>query len=692
MDPNKNSKAKTTKTSKHRALKLIASPVVGFISLFYLTGLLERLDYGYIDFLFNTRLTFWGVNEIDPGIVLAALDEKSIAEIGSVPWPRSVYGQLFDKLKKHKTEVVAVDVLFTEPDRRHPEDDQALVDATRRWKKGIIHSFFETVQPDKSGMTTIQQIMPFDGLRRTPARVAFVDDTKLEGSQIISSKDRDGFMRRTFLAKQTAGGDYALSLGAEVFAALKGLTAQQFMGNYPAEINVNFPGVHKNKTTEGKIIVTEPYPAISITDIIHDRLEPAARQQLRGAIVFVGSIATGYYDHFPTPYVPMAPGVGIHIYALNNLLKNNYLKITPSTVTLFLIVAVGLLVAVFLEQYSARTNVIILGPLLLGMFGLSVYLFVYHNIVFPVLIPAVTGLLTMAGVTLYRVAVEEKEKRWIKSTFSQYLSPKVVSLLVENPDALSLGGQKRDITVLFLDIQGFTTISEKMPPDELTKLLNKYLTLFTDVILKYDGVVDKFIGDAVMAFWNAPFEQPKHQLSACLAALEIHEKVKEMGAQEPMPIKVRVGIHGGPMIVGNMGSQARFNYTVVGDNVNLASRLEGANKFFKTALLISEDIYRAVEGEIAARELGPVRVVGKENPIGVYELIGRGNGAFGLIDPALDAWRQAMAKLKEGDLKTGRKLFEEYLQAHRDDPTALYYLKLIESKKIDSLVINLAEK
>ncbi|MBI2070622.1 MAG: adenylate/guanylate cyclase domain-containing protein [Elusimicrobia bacterium] len=674
-----------------RARWLVAAPIIFSVCFLDITGFLRTLEYNYVDFLFTTRLAFWGVGPVDSRLAAAVMDEKSMAEIGAIPWPRSVYADLVKKLMKHGAEMVVFDVLFIEPDKRHPEEDVQLVAVTRRWKKRVIHCFYETIEASPNGLITVQQLMPFDALKEAGMRIAFVDTDRIKGKDLEKAGDLDGTVRRAFLAKQLASGDYSLSLGAEVFAALKGLTPQEFVGRYPDEIHVNFPGIFKTLTQGGKIIPKDPYPKIPIADIVADRLSDKARQALKGAVVFVASVATGYYDHYPTPYDPVTPGVSLHLYALNNLLLGNYLRVWPGLLTILLTISSGFLLAVALERYSAVFSFGVLAAMLAGMFGFSLYLFVYKNVIFHVLLPGVTSLLVSVGVTLYRVAVEEKEKRWIRNTFSQYLSPKVVSLLVENPEALRLGGDKRLMTVLFLDIEGFTTISEKLSPEDLTKLLNKYLTSFTDIILKNDGVVDKFIGDAVMAFWNAPFDQSQHPLSACLAALEMKESVARMTVSEVVPIKIRIGLHTGFMIVGNMGSSARFNYTVVGDSVNFASRLEGANKFFKTSILISESVYEVVKAEVVVRDLGKIRVVGKETPVGIYELLGRKNGKVPL-EEALPIWERAMAALKQNDAASAKNAFWEYMKLHPKDPAAERYLKLLDLGVKENFVINLTEK
>lgn len=632
---------------------------------------------------------------MDPRITVAVIDDPSIRELGKVPWPRSIHAKLVEELMKFDPALVAFDVLFTEPDTRYKEEDQALIAATRKYKNKIIHCLFESIEASSNqgglSLPRVTVLRPFEGLFEASKHVGFVDDQKIEGNQIIHTKDADGGRRRTLLSKQTADGENVLSLGAEAFAVLNNLSTDEFIKKYPNQSQLNYAGVHRVYTEGGKVIETEPYLQISISDIIQRKLKPETKERLKGAIVFVASVATGYYDHHPTPYSAMSPGISIHVYALNGLLQNNNLSVFPRLGIIFLMIVMGFGMAIALERFSAMANTVLLGAILAGLWGTSLLLFVYKNLIVDALTPSVSTLIIFATATLYRIAVEEKEKRWIKNTFGQYLSPKVVSLLVENPEALKLGGEKRLMTVLFLDIAHFTTMSEKLSPEELTKVLNHYLTIFTDIVMKHDGVVDKFIGDCVMAFWNAPFDQSQHPVQACLAALEMSQKTKETQIEGIPQVEVRIGVHTGYMVVGNMGSQARFNYTVVGDNVNFASRLEGANKYFKSNILISEATYEVCKDKIIVREIGKIRVVGKENPVGIFEVLGQANGENPHAE-SLKIWKSALYALSKGVVPEAKRQLEHYLRLHPEDPAALNYLKMLDKGISQDFVINLTEK
>jgi len=230
-------------------------------------------------------------------------------------------------------------------------------------------------------------------------------------------------------------------------------------------------------------------------------------------------------------------------------------------------------------------------------------------------------------ITTWRFFTEEKEKRWLKKTFGQYLSPAVINEIMKSPDALALGGKRQEMTVLFSDIRGFTTISEASSPEEVVALLNEYLTKMTEIVFKYQGTLDKFIGDAVMAFWNAPVEQKDHPRRAVLCAIDMIEELKKLQVKwraEGKPVlDIGIGVNTGDMVVGNMGSLERMDYTVIGDNVNLGSRLESLNKEFKTHIIISESTYNNVRDIVNARSLGSTKVKGKEKAVQIYGVEGR---------------------------------------------------------------------
>jgi adenylate cyclase len=289
------------------------------------------------------------------------------------------------------------------------------------------------------------------------------------------------------------------------------------------------------------------------------------------------------------------------------------------------------------------------------------------------------------GISVYRYITEEREKKKIRNAFQYYLTGSVINEMLKDPSKLKLGGDKKDLTVLFSDIRGFTTVSEKMSPEELVHLLNEYLTAMTNMVFKYDGLLDKYMGDAVMAVFGAPLDQPDHAFRACRTALGMMEELKKLQkkwAEEGKPVlDIGIGINSGDMVVGNMGSDMRFDYTVMGDMVNLGSRLEGVNKEYGTNVIISEYTYNDVKDELFCRELDSVIVKGKKLPVKIYELLGERKDA--------EKWEKSVGLFKEGLLKYRQGLWDEAIVSFRkvlevkpdDAPSSLYIKRCEELKK-----------
>jgi len=271
-----------------------------------------------------------------------------------------------------------------------------------------------------------------------------------------------------------------------------------------------------------------------------------------------------------------------------------------------------------------------------------------------------------------------RENKWIKNTFGQYLSPKVVEIITRDPSKLSLGGEKRDMTAFFLDLAGFTTMSEKLSPEELTAMLVEYLSAFTDVVLKHDGTVDKYIGDCVVAFWNAPLDQADHRKLGVMAAIDCQSALTRLNkelTQFTIKPKCRVGVNSGPMVVGNMGSRSRLSYTVMGDSVNMASRMEGANKFFGSKIMTSEMTFADLKDSFDHRYLGSIRVVGKAIPVKVYEPFARKGEAPPEVAAMLKHYEAGQEKFFKGDYAGSLQDFKEALAARPGDGPSQFYIE-----------------
>ncbi len=341
----------------------------------------------------------------------------------------------------------------------------------------------------------------------------------------------------------------------------------------------------------------------------------------KGKILMVGAFARGVaQDEKPTPYGLMY-GIEMHANALNTIIMDNFLRYAPAWLDALVLFAIIMLTSLYSSRISTVWSFFLTLFLVFALFIGITLTFDYRQTVFAYASPALGSVFAFIAIVAYRAFTEERDKRMIRDTFGKYVSPRVVDQLVESPP--ELGGVDKELTVFFSDIRGFTTFSENMSPQELVNHLNVYLGAMTDLVLEYGGTLDKYIGDAVMAFWGAPLPQKDHAVLACKCALRQMEKLRELNAAWPehKRINIGIGLNSGIMTVGNMGSKIRMNYTLTGDNVNIGSRLEATNKEYGTNIILSESTYALVKDKFLVRELDNIRVKGKNKPVVIYELV-----------------------------------------------------------------------
>ncbi|HON13246.1 MAG TPA: adenylate/guanylate cyclase domain-containing protein [Treponema sp.] len=358
-------------------------------------------------------------------------------------------------------------------------------------------------------------------------------------------------------------------------------------------------------------------------------------------ILMVGPFADGIaQDEKPTPYGLMY-GIEIHANALNTILMNNFLIPAPKWIEYALLLLLVMLICFYTSRYSTLWGFVSVFIGIIILFLTISVVFERNNLVIDFPKPAIAMVISFIAVVSYRAMTEERDKKMIKTTFGKYVSPKVVEQILENPP--ELGGVDKELTVLFSDIRGFTTLSENMTPQELVNHLNVYLTAMTDLILEYGGTLDKYVGDEIMCFWGAPIPQEDHAILACKCALKQMEKLRELNEQWPenRRINIGIGLNSGIMTVGNMGSPGRMNYTLMGDNVNLGARLEGTNKQYGTGIIISEFTYGLVKDHFIVRELDNIRVKGKNKPVLIYELV---DTIDSLNPPVLDTGKKKRSR------------------------------------------------
>jgi adenylate cyclase len=347
---------------------------------------------------------------------------------------------------------------------------------------------------------------------------------------------------------------------------------------------------------------------------------------LKDKIVLIAAYsATGIStDVHKSPYGATF-GIELHANALNTILNQDFLFTLSVEKNLIIMLIISLFLGFFLPRISILKSAIVAFFAALLFLVVSYLVFDFYNIVNAMLTPAVQIFMTFTFIGTARLLSEQKEKRYIRQTFSKFVSKSVVDDLLKHPEKLKLGGEKKIISVLFSDIRGFTSISEKLTPEALVEHLNEYLQQMTDLVFDTDGTLDKYVGDEIMAFWGAPVELENHALNACRCAIEQMEtlaKLNEKWRREGKPeLNIGIGINTGDAVVGNMGSSSRMDYTLMGDNVNLGARLEGTNKVYGTNIIISEYTYEHVRDNVIVRELDLIRVKGKERPVKIYELL-----------------------------------------------------------------------
>jgi adenylate cyclase len=426
------------------------------------------------------------------------------------------------------------------------------------------------------------------------------------------------------------------------------------------------------------------FPRLSIGDLIEGSFEKSA---VAGKAVLIGITIVGSSgDQRVTPFSQFSPGVFSHASILSSVLTRQFLT-RPSSLVLIESLAIlffGLVLSRLiprLRSFGLKATVIVVG---VGVWLVIDELLFKGGVQLATVMPLASILTTSFGLIFLGYLSVDREKLQLRSTFSKYLGEDVMEEALKFPDKLNQG-EKREMTVLFSDIRGFTTLSERMVPEKLAAFIKEYLSPMTQIVFDEKGTLDKYIGDAVMAFWNAPLDQNDHALRACRAAWQMLVKLEELKAKwraDNYPeFDIGVGINTGPMIVGNMGSDVRVDYTVMGDAVNLASRLEGTNKEYETKIILSEGTFNQVKGEVICRRLGAVRVKGKRKPVKIFELKGIGK-AEGALAAAIETFDLALEAYTEQRWDDAEKAFTAVLEHWPDDPPARRYLEEIATLKV----------
>lgn len=624
-------------------------------------------------------------------IAVVLLDQDSLdwaqQELGwSWPWPRSAYGDIVSYFNLGGAASLAFDVLFTEPSVYGPQDDAAFVQACAEYGRVVQTVYFEAsqgrdslwkeafpqppLQNDLAQASAISSdedlLFPIDSIATSAAVLG----------NITGSSDWDKVIRRA-KAYRPYQSYLVPTLGvAPLFAAGED-------GPDPELEPKNGRLLRFQPSLDSYV----PYSAGQILQsyyAIQAGQEPLLESDMfQDMYVFFGFYAPGLFDICTTPMSAVYPGVGVHITQLDNYLQDSFLSPTTFPVEVALVVVLAFLGAVPLslaEIFRLHKLNVLVSVAWMAIFGLLFVVLSYGvfaaGFVLPMMPPLVALVLAFFSAMVVSYRQEGRQRRYLKSAFRHYLSPAVIDTLIAHPESLVLGGERRHISIFFSDVQGFTSISERLSPEELTSLLNDYLSQMTDILLESGGTIDKYEGDAIIAFWNAPVELHDHGRRAVEAMIRCQEKLAQLRPQLEQragrPFYMRVGINTGDAVVGNMGSSSRFDYTMLGDSVNLAARLEGLNKQFGTYSMCSaasKEEALAFGTELRFRELARVAVVGKKEAVTVFEPMNASE--YAERQAVLDAFSQGLQLFYQGKFP---EALEAFSAIQKEDAPAAHYV------------------
>ena len=653
----------------------VAGGFVLLLLVLHPLGTFGPIDDKWVDQMFRWR----GMESADPRITLVAIDDEAIKQVGQYPWPRSVYPKVLDKLFKDGAKVVGLDVIF--PDPSIPAEDAVLVDYARKWRDHLVFA----CDWDPGVLVRHAFRFPFPALHSAVKYFGAVNQPFIDRDEVIRSAPL--VVGSSLDAHHwPADKDRQYSLGLKTLAVYEGRDPEEYLGRrFVLHLNVRGEALRPTTLVDRgkKVVVNEQVfgiRRISAGRVLTGRLSDEERDALKGGIVLIGSTARAAFDHFPSPFTDSSPGVEVHATVIDNLLNHRELRSIAPWKTLLVALAFALASAWCLALNPLMSALVIVLALAGWVFG-NVYAF-HHFLVLQFTTPTLALIGPFIILTVRRTYREHSEKRFIKQTFGQFVAPEVVDDLIKDPSKIKLGGQKREMSMFFMDIEGFTKISEQMDPETLIWALNRYLTRLSQVIQKNKGMVDKYVGDCIVAIWNAPLEQKDHRKLACLAAIECQEMIpeinRELQGRVPRPFAARIGVNSGVVTVGLMGSEQKLQYTVIGDDVNAASRLEGANKFFGSKIMVAESCFEDAKDEVEARLLGSIRVVGKATPLKVYELLGRKGALPDMWKRALPLYQSGIAAFQVRKFKDAKAKFSELLKIIPDDGPAKLYLNMAE--------------
>ena len=624
--------------------------------------------------------------EPNKDIVFVAVDERSVNKYGRWPWNREIIANGIDALVQ--ADVVLIDMIFSEATSN--EQDMVLADSLAGLKSSVCgfflrHRSTQTLSNEElellgdSSLDLLQsQVAQHSSPTFVSAQFAelsilpILENCSLSGS--FSTLAESDYLLRAYPIAVYFQNLLYPSL------ALQGLRLKfnkdiKRVDDSHVEINGKVIGVNEKGFVRLNFYNQNQYNIVSFLDVAQGVIKP---EYFKNKIVILGITEVGAGDIVSTPMGAM-PGPLLHYTFISNLLEDHLIKepkiLTPLLI-LFMVLLPFILVLLFKKtMHRAVLNIIIY----LIVYAYVRYLFVTYMIYIDLFYPLISMLLSLIAVEAVAFSLQEKSGKFMRGAFSNYLSGDLLDKLIENPEALSLGGESKELSILFSDIRGFTTISESMDPVSLINLLNRYFTPMTNSVLDNGGMLDKYIGDAVMAFFNAPVDIKDHADASCRSALEMIVKLdalnEELAHENIAPLKIGIGINSAVVVVGNMGSDTRFNYTVIGDGVNLASRVESLTKNYGVNILITEFTVSKISDIFIVREIEPVKVKGKDRAVLLYELMPNSKSS----KEVKELYDKALEVYKSGDFQEAEKLFNQLVEVYDDNPSK-YFLPLVKER------------
>ena len=653
------------------------------------------IDNRFRDFLFILR----GPLPASPDIVIIDIDEKSLKKEGQWPWSRNKVAQLIQNLSDAEVGIIGLDIVFSEPDKSSPHriaaqlqcntsavDDYDAILANTIANTPTIGGYFYTfstqystrsplipavfVTKGKSGQEYL--INPTNLVLNIP----IIQDAFYSSGFFNNTPDEGGMIRRVPLLMRYDMSLYP-SLSLEMVRIYTGEKRVIFNNKHSGMESISMGTLQIPTDRFARLVVNfrgagHSYKYISAADILDKNFKP---EDIAGKFVLIGTSAVGLADLRATPFDTLMPGVEVHASIIDNLINQDFLSLTEDPETIDLLLIIASIILTFIILYTL--NVWLMIPIFLGLV-FSQYLFFMemlftHGIVLNILFPAAGLLTSFVTVLLLDYIISLHQKREIMAVFAKKVSKNVMDDLIKNSSDTLLTPRNKEVTVFFSDIRSFTSISERLAdPKRVILMLNTYMTPMVENITKHHGTVDKFIGDAVMAYWNAPIEVQNHADKALLSALEQQKKLKELNTELyetfGVHIAIGIGIHTGMVTIGEMGSVGRSDYTIIGDNVNLASRLEGLNKLYGSSIIISSHTKEALQNQYQLRSLDIVKVKGKKSAVEIFEVI---LPDADISDETLQRYVQAVTHYRNREVAAALKLFEKL---QHDFDSTLYTL------------------